>query len=172
DPNALVPAVRAAIWSVDKDQPIMRTATMDSLIAASASERRFTLFLFEAFSAVALLLAAIGIYGVLAASVAERTRDIGGRSALGATRASIVALVLRQGFALTMGGTIIGLAGGFLASRGLLTLLFKTSRFDPATYIGVVATLVVVAVIACWIPAWRAPRVAPVVALRAEWDVP
>ena len=168
DPNALVPAIRAAIWSVDKDQPIMRTATMDSLIAATASERRFTLFLFEAFSAVALLLAAIGIYGVLAASVAERTREIGVRSALGATRGSIMALVLRQGVALTMSGTIIGVAGGFLASRGLLTLLFNTSRLDPVTYIGVVAILIVVAVIACWIPAWRAARVDPVVALRAE----
>ena len=168
DPEALVPAVRAAIWSVDKDQAIVRTATMHWLIATSASERRFTLFLFEAFSTVALLLAAIGIYGVLAASVAERTREIGVRSALGATRANIIALVLRQGFTMTVAGTILGIAGGFVASRGLLTLLFNTSRFDPLTYIGVVFLLIVVAVIACWIPAWRAARVNPVVALRAE----
>ena len=168
DPDALAPAIRTAIRSVDKDQPIMHTATMDALVADSASERRFTLVLFEAFSAVALLLAAIGIYGVLSASVTERTREIGVRSALGATRASIVALVLRQGFALTISGTIIGIAGGFLASRGLMTLLFNTSRFDPLTYLGVVAVLVVVALTACWIPAWRAARVDPVVALRAE----
>ena len=104
---------------------------MDALVAASAAERRFALILFEAFSVVALVLAAIGIYGVLAGSVTERTREIGVRSALGATRASIVTLVLRQGLSLTAIGAVIGLSGGALASRGLVTLLFDTSRLDP-----------------------------------------
>jgi putative ABC transport system permease protein len=165
---ALAPAIREAIWSVDKDQPITRTATMDDLVTETASERRFALILFEAFSVIALLLSAIGIYGVLAGSVTERTREIGVRAALGATRASLLTLVLRQGLALTAFGAAIGLAGGALASRGLVTLLFNTSRFDLMTYSGVAALLVVVATLACWIPAWRAARVDPAVALRAE----
>lgn len=168
DAAALAPAVRDAIWSVDKDQPIMRTATMDVLVADTASDRRFALILFQAFSVVALLLSAIGIYGVLAGGVTERTREIGVRAALGATRASIVTLVLRQGLALTVFGAAIGLAGGALASRGLVTLLFNTSRFDLTTYAGVMALLVVVAILACCVPAWRAARVDPARALRAE----
>ena len=164
----LTPEIRKAIWSVDKDQPIMRVATMDALLAASAAERRFALILFETFSVVALLLSAIGIYGVLATSVAERTREIGVRSALGATRASILTLILRQGLSLTVFGAVIGVAGGLLASRALVTLLFNTSRFDPVTYASVAALLLLIAMGACWIPAWRAARVDPVVALRSE----
>jgi predicted permease len=165
---ALAPAVREAIWSVDKDQPIMRVATMRALVAATASERQFALVLFEGFSVVAVLLSAIGIYGVLAGSVAERTREIGVRSALGATRGSILALVLRQGLSLTALGVVIGLIGGAFASRALVTLLFDTSRLDPGTYGGVGALLIGVALLACWVPAWRAARVEPAVALRAE----
>jgi ABC-type antimicrobial peptide transport system permease subunit len=159
-------AVRDAIWSVDRNQPITRTATMDALVAQTASERRFALILFEAFSVVALLLSAIGIYGVLAGSVTERRREIGVRAALGATRASILALVLRQGLTLTGLGAVVGLAAGALASRGLVTLLFNTSRFDLATYAGVATLLVVVALLACWVPAWRAARLDPTTALR------
>jgi putative ABC transport system permease protein len=164
----LTPEIRRAIWAVDKDQPIMRVAMMERLVADSAAERRFALILFQAFSVVALLLAALGIYGVLATSVIERTREIGVRSALGATRTAILALVLRQGLSLTALGAAIGLAGGLFASRGLATLLFNTSRFDPLTYSGVLALLVSVAVLACWIPAWRAARVDPSVALRSD----
>jgi putative ABC transport system permease protein len=166
--STLVPEVRNAIWSVDKDQPITRVATMDALVADTAAERRFALILFQTFSVVALLLSAIGIYGVLAASVAERTREIGVRSALGATRGSILALILRQGLSLTLVGASIGVAGGLLGSRALVTLLFNTSRFDPFTYAGVVALLILIAMVACWLPAWRAARVDPSAALRAE----
>lgn len=165
---SLTPEIRNAIWSVDKDQPILRVATMDALVAETAAERRFALVLFQTFSAVALLLSAIGIYGVLATSVAERTREIGVRSALGATRARILGLILRQGLSLTLVGASIGVAAGLLASRGLVTLLFNTSRFDPITYVAVVTLLLSIALLACWIPAWRAARVDPSVALRSQ----
>jgi putative ABC transport system permease protein len=168
DPAALVPAIRKAIWSVDKDQPIVRIATMESLLAATAADRHFALILFEAFAGLALLLAAIGIYGVLAGNVTERTREIGVRSALGATRGDIISLVVRQGMSLTGIGVAIGLVGAAVATKALITLLFGISRLDPVTYFGVVALLAGVSVIACWAPAWRASRVDPSVALRAE----
>ena len=165
---ALTPAIKSAIWSVDKDQPVVRVATMDDLLAASAAQRRFVLILFQAFALVALLLAATGIYGVLAGSVTERTREIGVRAALGATRGDIVALVVRQGMALTGFGIVIGLSGAMAASQALVTLLFGVSRLDPVTYLGVIALLGGVSVIACWAPAWRAAQVDPAITLRAE----
>jgi putative ABC transport system permease protein len=141
---------------------------MEELVTGSAAERRFALILFEAFAVSALVLAAIGIYGILAGSVTERTREIGVRSALGASRAAIVALVVRQGMTLTGLGIAIGLGGAAAASRALITLLFGVSRLDPVTYLAVVSLLVAAAAIACWIPAWRAARVDPAVTLRAE----
>jgi putative ABC transport system permease protein len=168
DAAALAPAVRDAIWSVDKDQPITRVATMEELISASAAERRFSLTLFEAFAGTALLLAAIGIYGVMAGSVAERTREIGVRAALGASRGNIVGLVLRQGMTLTSVGVAIGLGGAVAASGALATLLFGVTRLDPITYGGVVALLLCVSALACWLPAWRAARVDLTITLHAE----
>jgi putative ABC transport system permease protein len=168
DPAALVPAIRQAVWSVDKDQPVVRVATMDELLAASAAERRFALVVFEAFALAALVLAAAGIYGVLAGAVAERTREIGVRAALGASRERIIGLVLGQGLRLTTVGVLIGLAIAAGASQALTALLFGISRLDPVTYGGVVALLGAVAMIACALPAWRAARVDPARALRAE----
>jgi putative ABC transport system permease protein len=168
NPSALAAPIRNAIWSVDKDQPIVRVATMDSRLAASAGERRFALILFETFGSVALVLAAIGIYGVLSGSVTERTREIGVRLALGAQRGNILALVLRQGMLLTLLGIGIGLAGAVAATRAIVTLLFGISPLDPTTYLGVVALLIAVSGIACWIPARRATKVDPLVALRQE----
>jgi putative ABC transport system permease protein len=168
DTASLAPAVRQAIWSVDKDQPVVRVATMDNLLAASAAERRFALILFEAFGLVALVLAATGIYGVLSGSVTERTREIGVRLALGATRRSILGLVLRQGMTLTGLGVALGLVGAVLASQAIATLLYGVSRLDPLTYLGMIALLVGVSVVACWVPAWRASRVDPSITLRAE----
>jgi putative ABC transport system permease protein len=164
----LAPEIKQAIWSVDKDEPIIRIATMDDRLAASAAERRFALILFETFGLVALVLAAIGIYGVLSGSVTERTREIGVRLALGAQRGNILALVVRQGMLLTLLGIGIGLAGAFAATRAIVTLLFGVSRLDPTTYLGVIALLAVVSAIACWIPARRATKVDPLVALRQE----
>ena len=168
DPAPLVPAIKQAVWSADKNQPIARIATMDALLTQSAGERRFAMILFEAFAAVALTLAAIGIYGVLAATVTERTREIGVRAALGASRRDILVLVVRQGMALTAVGVVVGLAGATAASRALVTLLFGVSRLDPLTYAGVVALLAVVSALACIFPAWRASRVDPAITLRSE----
>lgn len=165
---ALAPAVRQAVWSVDKDQPVQRVATMDALLKESASERRFALILFEAFAIAALVLAAAGIYGVLAGSVAERTREIGVRAALGASRADIVRVVMRQAMTLTLVGIVIGLAGAVIASRAMTAMLFSVTHLDPATYLGVVVLLGVVAAIAAAVPAWRAARVDPAITLRAE----
>jgi ABC-type antimicrobial peptide transport system permease subunit len=168
DAAALVPALRAAVWSVDKDQPIVRIATMDILLAASAAERRFALILFETFALVALLLAAAGIYGVLAGSVTERTREIGVRAALGATRRDILALVIRQGMTLTGLGVIIGAVGSVAATQALVAMLFGVTRLDPVTYLAVIALLAGVALMACGVPAWRAARVDPASTLRVE----
>ena len=168
DAAALAPAVKRAIWSVDKDQPIVRVATMDNVLAASAAQRRFALSVFEAFALAATALAAIGIYGVLSGGVTERTREIGVRSALGATPGGIVGFVVRRGMALTGIGVLIGLAGAIAASQTLVTLLFGVTRLDPVTYIGVIVLLLVAAAVACVVPARRAARVDPAITLRAE----
>ena len=168
EPSLLAPAVRQAIWSVDKDQPIVRVATAEDLLAASGAERRFAMVLFEIFAVVALILAATGIYGVLSGSVTERVREIGVRAALGASRGNILALLLRQGMALAAIGVAIGLAASLATSRALITLLFGVSQLDPITYGGVVLLLLAVSAAACWIPARRASQVDPSTALRAE----
>jgi putative ABC transport system permease protein len=168
DAAALAPAVREAIWSVDKDQPVLRVATMKALLDRSVAERRFVLVLFEAFSLVALLLAAAGIYGILANSVAERTREIGVRAALGATRGNLLALVMRQGLALVLAGVALGLGASLVATRALASLLFRVSHIDPLTYVAVVAALLLVAAAACLIPARRAAMLDPMQALRSE----
>jgi putative ABC transport system permease protein len=168
DAAALTPAIKSAIWSVDRDQPIVRVATMDSLLATSEAERHFVLILFEAFGLVALVLAATGIYGVLSGSVTERIREIGVRVAVGATRGDILELIIRQGMMLTVFGVGIGLAGAMVASQALITLLFGVSRLDPATYLGVIVLLAGASLIACGLPAWRAVQIDPASTLRAE----
>jgi ABC-type antimicrobial peptide transport system permease subunit len=168
DAAALVPAVKAAVWSVDKDQPIVRVVTMDHLMAITEAQRRFVLILFEAFGLVALLLAAAGLYGVLSGSVAERTREIGVRAALGATRRDLLTLVLRDGMRLTALGIMLGLCGAAAASRAMASLLFGTSALDPVSWLGMVALLTAIAALACWIPAWRAATVDPSIALRMD----
>jgi putative ABC transport system permease protein len=168
DAAKLASAVRSAILSVDNDELPVRVATMQSLLAQTEAQRRFALILFEAFALVALVLAATGLYGVLAGSVTERIREIGVRAALGASRRDILALVVRQGMTLTGIGVLIGLAGAVVASRALITLLFGISRLDAVTYLGVVALLAAVSAIACWVPAWRAAQVDPAITLRAE----
>jgi putative ABC transport system permease protein len=168
DPATLASAVKNAIWSVDKDQPIVRVATMSSLLTSSEADRRFALTLFEAFGMVALLLAAVGIYGVLSGGVNERMREIGVRAALGASRRNILLLVIREGMTLTGIGIMIGLFGAMIASQLIVSLLYGVSRFDPITYLFVIALLAAVSGIACWVPAWRAAQVDPSITLRSE----
>jgi putative ABC transport system permease protein len=168
DAATLAPVIKNAIWSVDKDQPIVRVATMASLLTASEADRRFALTLFETFGILALVLAAVGIYGVLSGGVNERMREIGVRAALGASRRNILLLVIRQGMTLTGIGIMLGLFGAVVASQLVVSLLYGVSRFDPITYLFVIALLTGVAGIACWVPAWRAAQVDPSITLRAE----
>ncbi len=168
NPAALAPAIKTAIWSVDKDQPIMRVATMDDLLAESEAQRHFALVVFEAFGFVALVLAAVGVYGVLSGSVTARMREIGVRAALGASRGNILALVMRQGMTLTTIGVAIGLGAAIAASQAIISMLYGISQFDALTYAGVIALLATVSGIACWAPAWRAAQVDPSITLRNE----
>jgi putative ABC transport system permease protein len=166
DPATLVADVKAAIWSVDRNQPIIRVSTMDALVARSEAERRFVLTVFAAFGLAALGLAAIGIYGMVSGGVAERMTEIGVRAALGATRANILLMVLRQGVTLAVVGVGVGVVGATLLSSTLRTLIFGISRADAATYAAAVAIVLVIAVVASALPAARAARVNPSVALR------
>ncbi len=168
DPAGLTPAIRAAIESVDKGQLMLRVATMDERVSASAAARRFALVLFQAFGVVALVLASIGTYGLLAGSVTRRLREIAVRAVLGADRGGLLRLVLRQGMSLTIGGIAIGVGLAMFASRFLETLLFGISRLDAVTYLGVVALLLLTSAVACWVPAWRASRLDPNTVLRAN----
>ena len=141
---------------------------MSKVLAGTAVERRFVLILFEAFGVVALALAAVGIYGILAGSVTERTRELGVRAALGATRTDILVLVLRQGMSMTCIGLAAGLCAALAAARALDAMLFGVTWLDGLTYFGVAALLFAVSAIACFIPARRAASIDPMQALRAE----
>lgn len=168
DALAVVPSVKRAVWSVNPTLPIQRVATMDSFIAASAGQRRLALAAIETFAVAALVLAAVGLYGVISGSVTERIREIGIRTALGATPNEILRQVVGRGIALTLLGATIGLAGSAAATKLVASMLFNVSRTDPVTYVGVVAVLIGVAVAAAWLPARRAAGVDPTIALRAE----
>jgi putative ABC transport system permease protein len=168
DPTSLTSAIRAAVASVDKDQPIFAVHTMQQLVDDSISTRRLTLVLLGIFSALALILAAIGIYGVIAYSVALRTQEIGIRMALGAQQKDVLRLVLGQGARIAFFGVAIGLATAAALARLLSSLLFSVSANDPITFATVAALLIAVALLACYIPARRAMRVDPIIALRYE----
>jgi putative ABC transport system permease protein len=168
DPLRLAASVRQAVEQVDKDQPLADVKPMAAWLDESVARQSFNLLLFAVFAAVALLLAAIGIYGVISYSVAERTHEIGIRVALGAGRKDVLRLVVGQGLRLTLAGIFGGLAGAFALTRWMTELLFGVTPTDPLTYFGVVALLVLVALLACWIPARRATQVDPMIALRCE----
>jgi putative ABC transport system permease protein len=168
DPLSLAGSVRAAVEELDPELPLARIATLDRLIGASVAERRFHMLLLAVFSALALVLAAIGIYGVIAFVVSRRTREFGVRLALGAQRADLLRMVLGQGARVIVAGTALGITGALALTRVLEGLLYETSPTDAPTFLGVTATLVGVALVACYIPARRATRIDPVVSLRAE----
>jgi putative ABC transport system permease protein len=168
DPSAMTAAIRSEVAAIDKDQPIFAIATMQELISASVSGRRFTLILLGLFSGLALVLAAIGIYGVISYSVAQRTRDIGIRMALGASQTQVLRDVLGLGLRLTGLGLLLGLLSAFLATRVLSSLLYGVASTDALTFTAVSVVLTVVALLASYLPARRATRVDPIVALRYE----
>ncbi len=168
DPAALVEPVRRAIWSVNPSLPIERIATMSDLVADSEAQRSFALTIFATFGLAALLLAGVGVYGVIEGSVTERTREIGVRSALGATPARLAAFVVGQGLGLTAIGIVLGILAAAGATQAIASLLFGIAQFDVVTYVGVVALLIVVAFVACYAPATRAARIDPAITLRAD----
>ncbi|MBA2340498.1 MAG: ABC transporter permease [Pyrinomonadaceae bacterium] len=168
EPTTLVPAMRNAVLDIDKDQPLYETKAMNQLIGESIAERRFNMLLLGSFAFVALTLAAIGIFGVMSYSVAQRTHEIGIRMALGAQGRDVARLVIGQGMILVLIGVAIGLAGA-LALTGLMkSLLYGVSATDPITFAGIALLLTAVAFLACYIPARRATKVDPLVALRYE----
>ena len=166
DPTTLAGQLRGAVRSIDPEQPIADVRTMDQWVSRSLELRRTPAMLLALFGSVALVLSAIGIYGVLAFSVAQRGREFGIRQALGADRTSILTLVLKQGLMTAGVGIVLGLIGSAIAARLMQRMLFGVSRYDPAVFAAVTAVLFAVAVAACYIPARRATRVDPMVALR------
>jgi putative ABC transport system permease protein len=168
DPMAAANAVRSAIWRVDRDQPVWRVRPVTTSIEAQLGSRRFTMRLLASFAVVALLLATIGVYGVMSYAVARRTQEMGVRMALGARTAQVVGMVLRQGMRTILLAIVLGLGAAYGATRLLETQLYGVGRTDPLTFAGVPLVLALVAFVACYLPARRASRVDPVVALRSE----
>ena len=154
--------------SLDRDLSLAGVRTMDDVIGRSIAERRFTMLLLVSFAVVAVLLAAIGVYGVLAYVVSQRTQEIGVRLAIGATPRDVVRLFVREGAALTLVGVACGLVGALAVTRALATLLFGVTTTDPLTYVAVAGALAVVALAASYVPARRAARVDPMQALRTD----
>jgi ABC-type lipoprotein release transport system permease subunit len=167
DPAALVPVMRETVRSLDPQLPL-KFRTLDQVFSSSLDQRRFSLVIFGFFGTTALLLAAMGIYGVTAYTVAQRTQEIGIRMALGAQMRDVLSLMLRKAMSLVLLGALIGLAGAYAATRVLSNLLFEVAPTDLATFIAVPAVLLLVALLACLIPARRATKVDPLVALRYE----
>jgi putative ABC transport system permease protein len=168
DPLSLAGSVRNAIWAVDKDQTVANIDSMGNIVAGAIARQRFSMLLLAVFAGLALVLAAVGIYGVMSYSVAQQTREIGIRIALGAKRSNVLGMTLTQGLRLIGAGLLLGLVGALLLTRVMSSLLFGISATDPLTFLGISLVLLAVALLATYLPALRATKVDPMIALRAQ----
>ncbi len=168
DPLSLAGTVRQAVWEIDKDQPVSDISSMEEIVSGSVAQQRFSMLLLGIFAGLALVLAAVGIYGVMSYSVAQRTREIGIRMALGAQRSDVLKMTIGSGLRLVLTGLAMGVAVAFVLTRVMSSLLFGVSPTDPVTFISISIVLVSVAVLASYIPGLRATRVDPMFALRYE----
>ena len=168
EPASLTAAVRGQIAALNKDQAVFNVRTMDEIVSGSVARRRFSMLLLSIFAVVALLLASIGLYGMLSYAVAQRTREIGLRITLGAQKGSVLRLVISQGMKLALAGVVLGIIAALALTQTMKSLLFGVSATDPITFVGIAALLLLVSLLACWIPARRATKVDPLVALRYE----
>ena len=168
EPMSLLPAIREQVRALDSELPIYKARDMRDYVEASVAQRKFTSVLVSVFAAAGLLLATVGLFGLISYSVEQRRNEIGIRVAVGAERGDIIGMVLRSGITLALAGIVVGLAGTLAISRVLKNQLFGVSATDPLTFIGVALALVAVATAACYIPAWRAANADPLVALRNE----
>jgi predicted permease len=166
DPQHFVNAIRRQVLSIDPDQPVSAIKTMDDLLESSVGQQRLTLLLLGVFAGVAVLLALVGLCGVISYSVAQRTREVGIRRALGAQQSDILRLIVGQGFGLTLAGVAIGILGALALTRVMKGLLFGVTATDPATFVGAAALFLMVALAASYLPARRATRIDPMAALR------
>jgi putative ABC transport system permease protein len=168
DPMSVARAAQAEVWALDRDQPVTSVRTLDAIVARAQANRRFTTLLLSLFSIVALVLAGIGVYGVIAYSTAQRTQEIGIRMALGAARGHVLRMVVGEGLKIGAAGLVLGVAASLALTRLMSGLLFGVSERDPLTFVALPLALLAVAAAAAWIPARRALQVDPMVALRTE----
>jgi putative ABC transport system permease protein len=168
EPASLISAVPRVVAEVEPNQALHNVMTMEQRLANVTTSQRLNTVLLGSFAGVALLLAVVGIYGVMSYAVTQRRREIGVRMALGANRGDVSRLVIGEGMKLVLSGALLGLGGALALTRLLKTLLFGVSATDPLTFIVIAALLLIVALLACWIPAWRATKVDPLIALRHE----
>ena len=168
DAGSLVPALRSTIWSFDRNLPVAEVATMARVVSEANARPRFTLVLLAAFAGVALVLAAVGIYGVMTYAVSRRLHEIGVRLALGAEPFTVVRMVVREGMSVALLGAAAGFAGALLLTRSMSGFLYGVRASDPLTFAGVSLLLIGAALVATYVPARRAARTDPLLALRAE----
>jgi ABC-type antimicrobial peptide transport system permease subunit len=168
DPKSVIKAIGAAVNSVDPDLPLAGVKTVDEIVDESLAIDRFSVVLFSSFGVLGLLLAAVGIYGVMSFGVAQRTHEFGVRMALGAQRTRVVKLVIKEGTILAFTGALIGLGGAYLVGRAMQSTLYGVGAMDARVFGAVACVLLIAALLACLVPAWRASRVEPMVALRYE----
>jgi putative ABC transport system permease protein len=168
EPHSIVPSIRKAIENLDRDLPLFQVRTTAEIIDSRIQGREFSILLLSLFAGLALVLAAVGLYGVLSYTVSQRTGEMGIRMALGASSADVRDLILVQGMKPALAGVVGGIAGALIATRLLSSMLFNVSPMDPSTFAAVALGLMGVAVLACLLPAMRATRIDPTIALRRE----